>query len=284
MAIFHPPVVKLIDHCASLSKVLHSLSYKEPTSMPRGDETYGWSQPAEWLDLAASIVEVQVVTAQGDDSLMMCGSAMDYENDRSALLSQFATSLTIFSFLWGAFESVAKIMDPKAIPKADRKDGNDTLTARVAYALRLVKPDGVYQCRLANLRYRMASMREYKDCIPEKFIAIEAAEAGEGIDLVRRIRNKFAHGAAVLPQRHDWDGNNSIDNQMVRLSCRMVLLTIQMMLRVHFTGQSFPVEIYQFGSDPDDEYEIHSVLETLHIVPGPGIDDFEQDGNEAASE
>jgi len=84
--------------------------------------------------------------------------------------------------------------------------------------------------------------------------------------VVRRIRNKFAHGAAALPLRDDWNGKNSIDNQLIRFSCRMVLLTIQMMLRVQFEGKSFGVEIYELGSDSDEEQEIHSLLETLHLV------------------
>ena len=266
MSIFHPPVVRIADHCTFLSRLLHALAYQEPASVRRGDESYGWLHPADWLDLAASVIKVEVVTAQGDTSLMYCESAMDYENDRSKLLSQLTTSLTVFSFAWGAFESVAKIMDPPSIPKTDRKDGNDSLAARVAYAIRTVSADGVYHCALANIRHRMASLSEYSDCLPAGLGPVTEADAGEGIDLVRRIRNKFAHGAAVLPQRDDWNGKDSLDNQLVRFSCRMVLLTIQMMLRVHFAGRSFEIDDYDPCSDSDEGQEIHSRLESLHIV------------------
>lgn len=284
MSISHPPVVKIAEHCTALSKLLHLLAYQEPTSVKRGDETYGWTQPADWLDLAASVVKVEVVTAQGDTSLAYCESAMDYENDRSKLLSQFATSLTVFSFAWGAFESVAKIMDPPSIPKASRKDGNDSLAARVAFALQSIKPDGAYYCGLSTLRHWLTHRPEYSDCIPGDLGPVLSADAGQGIDLVRRIRNKFAHGAAALPQRDDWNGKNSVDNQLVRLSCRMVLLTIQMMLRVHFEGQSFGVEIYEFGSDSDEEQEIHSLLETLHLVCETVEDEADESEPDAAGQ
>jgi hypothetical protein len=189
---------------------------------------------------------------------------MDYENDRSELLTQLATSLTVFSFVWGAFESVAKIMVPPSIPKVCRKDGNDSLVARVAFALRPLKPDGVYYCGLANVRHRLTIHPEYSDCISADLCPVTDADAGQGIELVRRIRNKFAHGAAALPQRDDWNGKDSLDNQLVRLSCRLVLLTIQMMLRVYYKDRSFDVEVYGFKSDSDEE-EIHSLLETLHL-------------------
>ncbi len=104
-----------------------------------------------------------------------------------------------------------------------------------------------------------------------------SANAGEGIDLVRRIRNKFAHGAAPLPQRDDWNGNDSVYNQLVRLSCQMVLLTIQMLMRVHFEGQSFEIEIYELGSGADNVYEVHSLLETLHLLPVESSADLDGD-------
>jgi|SRR5271157_1412567 len=264
MMISHPPVLKLEEHCSALSSLLHDLAYQEPASVVKDGETYGWAQPADWLDLAASITKVDVLTAQGDLTLAYCESALDYENDRSALLSQFVTSLTVFSFVWGAFESVAKIMSPPSIPKEERKDGNDSLTARVAYALKAVKPDGVYYCRLAGLRHRLARHPEYCSRIPADLGTVTDADAGQGIDLVRLIRNKFAHGAATLPQRDDWNGRDSLDNQLVGYSCRLVLLTIQMMLRVFYKDRSFEIEIHEPGSDTDTE-EIHSLLQTLHL-------------------
>jgi hypothetical protein len=243
-----------------------------PVSVTCEGESYGWMQPAEWLDVAASVVKVEVVTAQDDESLMWCGAAMDYENDRSACLSQFTTSLTVFTFLWGAFEAVAKIMGPASIPRDQRKDGNDSLTARVVYALKSVTPDGAYECMFARLHHFLTHHPEYSACVSSNSSPATSAEAGDAIDLVRAIRNKFAHGAATLPQRDDWDGKDSLDNQVVRLSCRAVLLTIQFMLRAFFKGQSFQVEIYEFGGlddESDDErgmHEIHQLLETLHIA------------------
>jgi hypothetical protein len=267
MTISHPPVLKLEDHCSALSKLLHSLAYQELASVVESGEVYEWGQPAEWLDVAASVTKVDVLTGQGDMTLAECESALEYENDRSALLSQFVTSLTIFSFVWGAFESVAKILSPSSIPKEERKDGNDSLTARVAYALKAVKPDGVYYCRLAKLRHRLTYHPAYCSCIPADLGIVTSADAGQGIDLVRRIRNKFAHGAASLPQR-DWNGCDSPDNQIVRYSCRLVLLAIQMMLRLFYKDRSFDIDWYELDSDTDAR-EIHSLLETIHLSGEP---------------
>lgn len=206
MSLSHPPVVELADHCSALSKLLHALADQYPEVAEEEGETYGWAQPAEWLDLAASVVKVDVVTTQDDTSLAYCESAMDYENDRSRLLSQLATAITIFGFVWGAFESVTKTVKPPSTPKPERKDGNDKSVARVIHALRPLKPDGVYHCRLAQIRGLMAALPAYRESLSVELGPVTAAEAGEGIDLVRRIRNKFAHGAAALPQRDDWNG------------------------------------------------------------------------------
>jgi len=117
-----------------------------------------------------------VVTAQGDTSLEYCGTAMRYEDDRSALLSQLATSIAVFSFVWGAFESVTSIVDPPSIPKTERKDDNNQPVARVVYALRSLKPDGVYHCRLAQIRHLMTVMPEFS--LPVGLGAVAVAKGG----------------------------------------------------------------------------------------------------------
>jgi hypothetical protein len=112
----------------------------------------------------------------------------------------------------------------------------------------------------------MTVLTEYSDRLPTGLGPVTEANAGEGIDLVRRIRNKFAHGADMLPQRDDWDGKDSLDNKLVRYSCRMVLLTIQIMLHVHFAGRSFEIENYYSFSESDEGEEIHSLLGNLHLA------------------
>lgn len=57
----------------------------------------------------------------------------------------------------------------------------------------------------------------------------------------------------------------------------MVLLTIQMMLRVHFVGRSFEIEVYEFGSGTGDYHEIHAHLETLHLVCEAADDELDED-------
>jgi hypothetical protein len=203
--------------------VLFALSVNNPVAVLKDSETIGWVQPAEWLELAASIGKVDVNTWQYDAYPFMCGLAAEYEDRRSEALTKFVTSLTIFSYVWGAFESVAKILSPSSIPKKLRKNGDDSLTARVAHALRSVEPDGVYRCALANIRCRLACHPEYSSRFPSNFQPVTEAAAGEDIELVRIIRNRFAHGTISLPQPDDSDGQDSLDDQLVRFSCRIVV-------------------------------------------------------------
>ena len=267
MHISHPPVLRIQEHCSALSKLLPNLDYLRPTSVVNDGELVGWAHPAEWLDLAASVTKMEVVTGQDDQSLGLCESALDDEEERSALLSQFVTSLTVFSFTWGAFESAAKIVSPPAIPKALRNKGNNSLTARVVHALKSVTPDGVYYCALASLCRLLRRSHACHASVPTELAAITNADAGLGLGLVRVIRNGFAHGAASLPQLDGSDSTDSLDSLVVRISSRIVLLTIQMILREFYRNQSFEIEIFSWRTESGTEcWEIHRLLETIHLA------------------
>lgn len=263
VTILHPPVVDLSDHCLALRRLMNDLACRAPVYVKKDGEVFGWAQAADWLELAGSVTKVDVLTGQDDDGLAYCETAMDYENDRSALLSQFVTSLTMFSFVWGAFESTAKVVSPPSIPKEMRVYGNDSLTARSANYLRYVVPDGVYLCALSKLRNRLGAHTEFAPLLPDNLGLLASAEAGQGLELVRIIRNRFAHGATAIPQRDDWNGMDSADNQIVRVSTRLVLLTIQMMLRIFFGDRALELETWR--GDNDDVVPVSTMLLTLHL-------------------
>ena len=122
------PPVKLQRHCWNLSVVLQDIWQHSPDTVTNKDGvTFEWSDAAEWLDLAAGIQEVKVVTGAFDPSLMYCESALDYENARSDCLSMLAAHITMFTFVWGAFEIIGNLIQPVGIPPALRQNGENSL-------------------------------------------------------------------------------------------------------------------------------------------------------------
>src|ERR1700734_1223329 len=110
------PPLKLQRHCWNLSVVLQGLWEHCPDTVTNKDGvTFEWPDAAEWLDLAAGLQKVEVVTGSFDQSLMYCESALDYENARSDCLSSLVVHLTMFTFVWGAFEIVGNLIEPPSI-------------------------------------------------------------------------------------------------------------------------------------------------------------------------
>jgi hypothetical protein len=53
-----------------------------------------------------------------------------------------------------------------------------------------------------------------------------------------------------------------------------------MMLRVYFEGQTFDLDIYEFAADSYASQEIHSALQTLHLVCEALDDEVDEDDDD----
>jgi hypothetical protein len=104
-----------------------------------------------------------------------------------------ATELAVFSFVWGAFETIAKIVDPASIPKALRTSGADGLVVRVIYGIKDVAPFPAYDTVIAELRSLMCPEPPTKPPTGPP----NMGRSGIGLDVVRRMRNRFARHAAL---------------------------------------------------------------------------------------
>ena len=257
--------LKLQRHCWRLATLLQELWQHDPVTVTNKDGvTFEYSDAAEWLDLASSVEKVDILTGSFDDSVMYCGTAMEYEDARSYCLSLFVGQLTIFTFVWGAFEIVGNIIQPPAIPPQFRKHGENSLVDRLIYLLQTISPLPGYVEALDRLNRAVDQIPEYR-----KHRRLEPHPAffgpsGVGIDFVRRVRNQFAHGAARFPQPDDWGEDRRVkpspDQVVIAFCTPITLLTIQMLLEVYFGTTQFDVR----GADGDDE-DVHEVIRTLHI-------------------
>lgn len=219
--------------CAALSKALAEVYFYEEGDYVRGGERCSYQDAANWLELAAGVCRVEVLTARFDDCLMYCGTVMDYEDARSELMSMIATQLAIFQFAWGAFETVAKIADPPVIPVNLRFQGKNGTVDRIIYLLKEVTPAAAYLETVEQLKRELPPKNPFpgfgKTAVPA-YMGL----SGFGINLVRRVRNKFAHGASRFPEpantKDGWSGTKSPWPNFIALNTRLVLFTIQMLL------------------------------------------------------
>ena len=69
---------------------------------------------------------------------------------------------------------------------------------------------------------------------PEKILKKKdcAGVSSEGLAIVYQIRNKFAHGAFKFSEPAEFNSIKPHDIQIIAASCRIVLLTVQMILLV----------------------------------------------------
>jgi len=107
-------LLSIHEHADNFSKVLSQLSHKDDK----------WMLASEWIELAASIKNVEILTASFDDTLHYCETALYYENERSKTLQKFVYEISIFNFIWNGLEVISKIINPSKIPNDLKKRRN----------------------------------------------------------------------------------------------------------------------------------------------------------------
>ena len=191
-------LLPLQEHCWRLALTLTDLWDHDPATLNAGRRDYDFSDAAAWLHLASSVVKVEADTARFDDSIMWCGNAAIFEDARSELYARLVTELTMFMFVWGAFETVAKVIGPEPIPREARDSGGDGLVDRVLYRLRDFEPLPAYAKALQELLAAMTSEPATAGPAVQTYPK-HMGPSVHGLHLVRRIRNRFAHGIGGLP-------------------------------------------------------------------------------------
>ncbi|MGE7121824.1 hypothetical protein ACQKIC_16530 [Peribacillus sp. NPDC046944] len=97
-------VLPVDEHAWKIECILRTLDMRDL------DEK--WSHICSWLQMASSVEQVNLITEKFDSSLAFCSSARHFENERSVFLSNLATEITTFNFIWGAFESLIETLEP----------------------------------------------------------------------------------------------------------------------------------------------------------------------------
>lgn len=263
-------LIDLHEHCFLLSGLIAEM-YQILPNAPRADNC-SWLSAGDWLKIAAGVEKVEINTSRFDETVVWCGSAWEYESKRSTLLTQVATRLTTFNFIWGAFETVIKIINPPPVPSSIKKRAyaidNAIFYLKNEYDSSPRIP--LYDDTLAQLRLVLHSHSQYQSLDNEFKIDSFRSIPGLGAHIVRIIRNDFAHGSATFPEPDDWGSTDILDSELrhfalIEISSRLILLTIQMMLLAHLKSTHFTVECLRDEDGMNYEEDISVVLRVLHL-------------------
>lgn len=251
------PILELALHSNKLSELLNNLCRSNTTFRSittKANESLNWSHAAALLKLASSVIGVNLDTARFDDSVAWCSSASDYHFAHSELLAELVRELSVFNFIWGAFETVTKIINPPNIPK-----NNSIIDAACNYLTRNFDPlprvehydEAVFDLRNILRLDKKYGVKE-RDFRFDNHIGVSSI----GIHIVRRIRNKFAHGTLDIPEPDGWTGGKPLDASLFDISSRIALLTIQMLIITHFNSSTTRVHWYRDRDwyEDDDHY------------------------------
>lgn len=201
---------------------------------------------------------------------MWCGTASEYEDARSELYSRLAAEITIFMFVWGAFETVAQIVRPSSIPPDQRTNGANGLVDRILFQLRDFVPFDEYNQVLKELSFLVSRDQYYMRLARQEPMPAHIGASGAGLDLVRRIRNKFAHGESYLPMpesaNQGWCGKTSDVPRLISISSRIILFTMQMLLASHYAKHHFDLHVLKDEDGFIVDADVHQVLRELHRV------------------
>ena len=259
----------LIDiqrHCFRLGELLSEL------------DPYVFILPRDWLTIASGVESVKVSTAKHDQTVLYCSGAFEFEEKRSLLLSHLTTKLTIFNFVWGSFESIAKEFHLPGLPK-HLKRGRGSIVDRTIWSLEQrygSEPTlAFYRDHLENLCKYIGSNKSHayyneyrKGFKPTNFSFLP----GLGLHIVRKIRNNLAHGSATMPLPEDWGEQSAklsysekCHLYLIDTCTRILLLTIQMSLLIFTREEKIIVNCLLDAKENDVESTAQLALHQIHL-------------------
>lgn len=196
----------------------------------------GLHNVVDWLMLCANLESVNIEPSKYDEGLLYCGSAWDYEQSKSDVLSKINKELVRFHFAWGALESMVSSFVPEEKIEQHGKinalcgfltssnvkefvpNSFISLFNRLIELLRIIPQ---YSEELASVNMSVETKYHYRQHVDI---------SGIGIYVVYKIRNRFAHGAMQFPEPEEHGGEEIRDIDLISAATRITLFTILILI------------------------------------------------------
>ena len=246
----------LQEHANDFAQLLQNMGYKETS---------------DWLFLSAGILTISYKWNRFDktESQQWCRPAWEYDVARGEILNDYLEKLTIFNYIWGGFENLTNEVFTKS---QIRKFGKVNLVTK------LIKEKGyfpVYEHHTTKTQFSKLN----KQLFPYGITLTDFFDHhGTELQLIYKIRNKFAHGDLEFPEAKEYSLKDpKILIHLISLSSRLTLFYMQTLLihyrsndLLHFYCDSY-FDNVDFNELPEEIFSSY-LLSRIHLKSFPEKD------------
>lgn len=223
----------------------------------------------DWLLLASGIDEITFDVTKYDTCLQYCGRAAEYEYRKEELTEEFVKNLAVFQFIWGAFEA---LLNELSLPEVSGLNRGRTKVDSPCYFLKCNEKEQFKGLGYEHVfvEFRAAAQKffepsQFQSCFSPKR---HVSDYSQGLYIIYKIRNHYAHGRTKFPEAYSDDDDTNYESILMALSCRIVLLTMQMMILAYYADTASIVDCCwtdDFG-EVRDEVSLATVFSELQMA------------------
>ena len=247
------------EHIARLYRII-ARDIEDCDAKFLGASETDWDTVLTPLHVASSIESLSANTSYVDDThaLDYCSTVADFEDAHSELMSQYIKELTVFAWVWLAFE---KIID--ALCTVHRGGRTERAIAFIRAEVGAIRLPG-----LKNIEQRICELAP--TTVHEK--AIKAAKSEPSflfVHLCREARNHILHGDTAIPNPQDMeDCIESERDSHVIFVCgltQLVLFAIQTLLFAAFQDAEHRTATIMESRGVPKDILVQDALRILHL-------------------
>jgi hypothetical protein len=250
----------LNEHCSDLALILNQTKYKQ---------TY------DWLMIASGIIKVDFTWNRFDKTSQKewCRPAYEYDLAKENVTNKYINELTVFNYIWSAFESLC---DKTFTKNQIRKIG------KFGCVTKLIKEEKYFPILFFDV-YKKSFNDSFKKIYDQKFLKFKKKNFINEIEIIYNLRNQFAHGDLIFPEDSEYSSNFKNPEYLfdfISNCSRMVLFYIQAIAIYKDEGKvicSFFHNLFH-NIDIDDYYDefkgISYIISRIHLQEIPETDKY----------
>lgn len=246
------------EHCSDLAIILNQTKYK---------------LSYDWLMIASGIKEINFTWNRFDKTSQKewCRPAYEYDLAKENVTNSYIYELTIFNYIWSAFEYICK---ETFTNNQIRKYG------KVSCVTNLIKEESYFPILQFNY-YKVSFNNSFSKIKNQKLFDFKKNNFNNEIEIIYKLRNKLAHGDLIFPEHPDYSTdfkNPELLFEFISSCSRIVLFYIQAIAIYKDDGKA----IYSFFDNlflnvDIDEYDDEFIgtkylLSRIHLKKIPETD------------